>query len=147
MSETRSQNLNLKSLNKRGAPKLLAFSKITQPLTFVLSNILETRSWIQNLRSDLKSWKKRCPIEQYCVNKIKIAFSSHSITFYTTNSYHSTNLIQYKGLGVSHFAAFFLLQFVVTNWRSKKTKIFLQTWSTFDKNPLLLLTVFSPKKI
>ena len=42
-------------------------SKITQPLTFVLSNISETRSWIQNLRPDLKSLKKRCPIVSHFV--------------------------------------------------------------------------------
>ena len=33
--------------------------------------------------------------------------SSHPITFYTANSYHSTNLVQYEGPGVSCFAAFF----------------------------------------
>ena len=35
---------------------------------------------------------------------------SHPITFYTANSYHSTHLIWYQGLGVSRFAAFCLVK-------------------------------------
>ena len=80
---------DLKSLNKRDAPKLFAFSKITQPLTFVLSNISETRSWIQNHRKVLHKQNQNYFLK------------SHTITFYTAKSYHPTILVQYEGPGVS----------------------------------------------
>ena len=93
------------------------FSKKSHNLSFVLSNISETRSWISNLRPDLNSWKNRCPIEQYCIKQNQNCFlKSHPITFYTAN-YNSTNLIQYKGPGVSHFVAFFITVIRQYNWR------------------------------
>ena len=67
--------------------------KITQPLTFVLFNISETRSWIQNHRTVLHK-----------------QILKSLITFYTANFYHSTNLVWYKWLGVSHFVEFFTME-------------------------------------
>ena len=57
---------------------------------------------------------------------------NHQITFYTANSYHSTNLIQYEGLGVSHFAAFFS-QHTDSQWHPVECNSVIPDFATLQK--------------
>ena len=90
------QNLrpDLKSLNKRGAPKCSQNSPNLLHLFCSISQKPELG--FKNHRRVLHKQNEHC------------FFKIHPITFYTANFYHSTNLVWYKGLGVSCFAAFLM---------------------------------------